>query len=57
MEVIMIIRMNNDLKEQKIYANGDELATVMGFDREDKKRVVGYPLIEKCLFIRLVILY
>ena len=40
----MIIRMSNDLKEQKIYANGDELAMVMGFDREDKKRVVGYPL-------------
>ena len=35
--------MSNDLKEQKIYANGDELANIMGLDREDGKRVVGYP--------------
>ena len=40
----MIIRMSNDLKEQKIYANGDELANIMGFDREDGKRVLSYPL-------------
>jgi len=40
----MIIRMSNDLKEQKIYANGDELANIMGFDREDGKRVIGYPI-------------
>ena len=40
----MIIRMSNDLKEQKIYANGDELANIMGFDREDGKRILTYPL-------------
>lgn len=36
--------MSNDLKEQKIYANGEELASIMGFDIEDGKRVLTYPL-------------
>lgn len=39
----MIIRINNDLKEQKIFANGDELANIMGLDRENGKRVISYP--------------
>lgn len=39
----MIIKMSNDLKEQRIYANGDELANIMGNDRIDGERVTSYP--------------
>ncbi len=40
----MITRFSTDLKEQKIYANGFELATIMGMDKDETgKRVYDYP--------------
>ncbi len=46
----MINRFSTDLKEQKIYANGYELATVMGMDRDSNgHRVYDYPESEEKL--------
>ncbi|MCK5699060.1 MAG: methyltransferase [Candidatus Aenigmarchaeota archaeon] len=40
----MIIRYNKDLSKQDIFANGDELAQIMGHDRDnDGNRVYNYP--------------
>ena len=40
----MIIKFSEDLSEQHIYANGNELAGVMGFDRDEHgNRVYEYP--------------
>jgi tRNA1(Val) A37 N6-methylase TrmN6 len=41
----MIIRFNKDLTEQRVYANGNELATIMGKDKDSEgKRVYTWPL-------------
>ncbi|MBI3632046.1 MAG: methyltransferase [Candidatus Vogelbacteria bacterium] len=40
----MITRFSTDLKEQNVYANGFELATIMGLDRDENgNRVYDYP--------------
>jgi len=40
----MIIRFNEELSEQQIFANGNELASVMGQDKDEQgKRVYSYP--------------
>lgn len=39
----MIIRVSNDLKNEEIYANGVELASIMGKDRKNGKRIITYP--------------
>lgn len=40
----MILRFSKDLKKQEIYAHGDELASVMGMDRnKDNERVYNHP--------------
>ena len=39
----MIIKISNDMKKEEIWANGDELASIMGKDRINGKRVLGYP--------------
>ncbi|HBM45954.1 MAG: hypothetical protein UT05_C0001G0069 [Parcubacteria group bacterium GW2011_GWF2_38_76] len=39
----MILKFSKDLKRQDIYANGDELSSVMGLDRGDKnERIYSY---------------
>ena len=38
----MIIKISSDLKNQEIWANGIELASVMGKDRKNGKRVISY---------------
>jgi SAM-dependent methyltransferase len=38
----MIIKVSSDLKKQDIFANGVELASVMGKDRKNGKRVLTY---------------
>ncbi len=43
----MIIQISPDLKNQKIFANGDELAGIMGFDRDKGKRVLFFPSAKK----------
>jgi SAM-dependent methyltransferase len=43
----MIIKLSNDLKNQEIFANGTELASIMGKDRKNGKRVITYPKEEK----------
>lgn len=43
----MIIEISPDLKSQKIYANGNELASIMGKDRINGRRVLTYPLTKK----------
>lgn len=39
----MIIKISPDLKKQEYWANGAELAGIMGRDRQGKKRVLTYP--------------
>lgn len=40
----MIIEFSDGLKKQDIYANGDELAQILGFDRDDKgNKVYSWP--------------
>lgn len=39
----MIIKVKKDLKSMDILANGVELASVMGMDRQKGKRVITYP--------------
>jgi len=43
----MIIKVSQDLKTQEIYANGAELANMMGKDMKNGKRVLSYPLDKK----------
>lgn len=43
----MIIKISSNLKKQEIFANGIELAGIMGFDRENGKRVWTHPLDKK----------
>lgn len=44
----MIIEFSKDLSEQRIYANGNELASVMGLDKDNAgNRVYEYPLGQK----------
>ena len=44
----MIIKFNKELTEQEIYANGDELARIMGLDKDEKgNRVYAHPKEEK----------
>ncbi len=45
----MIIEITSDLKKQYIYANGNELASVMGKDKIGNKRIKTYPLNKKIL--------
>ncbi len=46
----MLIKISADLKKEEIYANGAELANIMGMDRKNGKRVISYPL-EKSVFV------
>ena len=39
----MIIKVSKDLKKQQIWANGVELASIMGKDRQQGKRMITYP--------------
>ena len=39
----MIIKISKDLKKQEIWANGVELASIMGHDRDKGKRVLTFP--------------
>ncbi|MFH1127257.1 MAG: class I SAM-dependent methyltransferase [archaeon] len=40
----MIIKFSDDLLEQEIFANGDELAQIMGYDRDEKgNRIYSCP--------------
>lgn len=43
----MIIKVRSDLKKQDIYANGGELASIMGHDRIKGKRVLDFPASKK----------
>jgi len=43
----MIIKVTNDLKKQDIWANGVELASIMGKDRIKGKRVLVFPETKK----------
>lgn len=43
----MIIKISNDLKGQELWANGTELATIMGRDREGDKRILTYAQDQK----------
>lgn len=43
----MIIKISSDLKKQEIWANGAELAGIMGVDRINGKRVTDFPLDKK----------
>jgi release factor glutamine methyltransferase len=43
----MLIKVSNDLKKMDVYANGNELATIMGKDRIKNKRIYSYPLTKK----------
>jgi len=43
----MIIKLSSDLKRQEIWANGVELASIMGKDRKNGKRVLTYPVNKK----------
>ncbi|HOW37246.1 MAG TPA: class I SAM-dependent methyltransferase [Candidatus Pacearchaeota archaeon] len=43
----MIIRISDNLKNQEIWANGNELASIMGKDKKNGKRVLDYPENEK----------
>jgi release factor glutamine methyltransferase len=45
----MIIKISPDLKKQEIWANGPELANIMGQDRVGGKRVLSYPPEKKIL--------
>jgi tRNA1(Val) A37 N6-methylase TrmN6 len=47
----MIIKFNKEISEQEIYANGDELARIMGLDKDEKgNRVYTHPK-EKMLHV------
>ena len=46
----MIIKLSSDLKKQEIWANGVELASIMGKDRKNGKRVLTYPVNKNQLF-------
>lgn len=39
----MIIKVDNNLKRQEIWANGIELASIMGKDRRNGKRIMTFP--------------
>ncbi|HVY01730.1 MAG TPA: methyltransferase, partial [Candidatus Nanoarchaeia archaeon] len=39
----MKIVISKDLKKQEVWANGAELANVLGMDREKGKRIISYP--------------
>ncbi|VVB77989.1 Release factor glutamine methyltransferase [uncultured archaeon] len=43
----MIIKVSSDLKKQDIFANGVELASVMGKDRKNGRRIITYTSDEK----------
>lgn len=43
----MIIKISPDIKTQEIWANGVELASIMGLDRKNGKRVITCPVSEK----------
>ena len=43
----MIIKISDNLKKQEIWANGTELASIMGKDRVGGKRAISYPLTKK----------
>ena len=43
----MIIKVSPDLKKQEIFANGNQLANIMGMDRKNGKRILTYPDSEK----------
>jgi release factor glutamine methyltransferase len=45
----MIIKISKDLKQEEVWANGVELASVMGKDRSNGKRVITYPEQKKML--------
>lgn len=45
----MIIKISKDLKQEEVWANGVELASVMGKDRLRGKRVITYPDSKKML--------
>src|SRR5262245_42793781 len=45
----MRISFSPDLRQQEIYAQGEELAAVMGLDRKDGKRILTYPSSRKQL--------
>lgn len=46
----MILEVSPNLKKLDVYANGVELASIMGKDKKNGKRVLTYPLSEK-LFV------
>ncbi|MBN2051889.1 methyltransferase [Candidatus Woesearchaeota archaeon] len=47
----MILKFSTDLSKLDVYANGSELATIMGFDKDDKgQRVYAWPK-EKSVFV------
>jgi len=48
----MIIKISNDLKKEEIFANGIELASIMGKDRKNGKRILNYPPSKK-VFVHL----
>ncbi|HLC56927.1 MAG TPA: class I SAM-dependent methyltransferase [Candidatus Nanoarchaeia archaeon] len=48
----MLIRISKDLKKQEIWANGVELASVMGRDRKNGKRIITHPLNKKIFLYR-----
>jgi len=43
----MLIKISNDLKNEDIFAKGVELASIMGKDRKNGKRIITYPKEEK----------
>src|SRR3989344_4411243 len=43
----MIIKVSQDLKKEEIFANGTELASIMGKDKINGKRVLTYPMNKK----------
>jgi release factor glutamine methyltransferase len=45
----MILKVSGDLKKLDVYANGVELASIMGKDRQNGKRVITYSPSEKQL--------
>ena len=45
----MMLSVSNDIDKMEIYANGIELATIMGRNRKDGKRYIDYNLDDKVL--------
>jgi SAM-dependent methyltransferase len=43
----MLIKISSDLKKEEMWANGDELASIMGKDRKNGKRVLSFPIDKK----------